>query len=217
MKQANLKTDRSREALVDSYKMADANTKWAIEQGIVLESKLMEMFNQAADRVIRYALAKMGLSSVIFKNLIDAYLAQVDAVLKEAQLKNEIQRTEISAYLGKLSYYKTMADVGLGKVDALIKKYGVDISKYTAQISLSEVQGQINLAQVTRDTQSALLTWKSSLEALQQNLVSNLHYTQIHSATVLGETQILSNYVAAMSNSMNAVMQLSVTETIAGA
>ncbi len=212
-KEANLKADRSREILIKTFDMADANTKWSVEQGIALEGKLMEMFNALAERIIKYVLGKVELSSAIFKALVEASQAEATLLLTTKQIENEAQKIELEAWKGKLDYYKTKADVGLGRVDAIIKKYGVEINRYVADAGISEAQGRINLEQSQRDAQNILLVWKAGLEAMQQNLVQSTDIVKLKTAASQGTAQILSNYVAAMANSINSVLHLSSSQT----
>jgi len=51
---ANQQLDNSRKITEESFKMAVENRKFSITQGIVLESALMQHFNNVADRAIRY-------------------------------------------------------------------------------------------------------------------------------------------------------------------
>lgn len=207
-KEADLKTDRSRQITVDTFKLADANTKWAVEQGIILESKLMELFNQSADRAIKYVLSKLELSATVFRTLVEAYKSQADVALADAQITNATQKTELDAYTAKLAYLDTRAKVGLGKIDALLKKYGVDMERYRTDASVSEAQGRINLAQAERDTQNILWMFKAGLDALQQNLVTSEHNIQIRATAAQGTAQILANYLASITNSLNAGLNM---------
>jgi len=201
--------DRSRDITVKSFDLAQENTKFIIQQSIVLESALMQHFNQVADRTIKFLLGRAEVSASVFKALIEAYKVEADIYLADITGQTEIERIRIEAYQAKLSKYKTDADVAILKVRALVDKYGVDISAYTAEIGKGEALARVKVSQQQIIAQSFLATFQAAVEAARTNLQTWVSSKGIQASAAQAGGQIYGNYIASAVNSLNAVLHLS--------
>jgi hypothetical protein len=208
-KEAYRQLDRSRDITVESFKLAVENRKFAITQGIVLESALMQHFNNVYERALRYTVARVETGIKLFLGVIDGYKANAEAKLADVRLQVEENKGQIDIYLGKLSKLKSEAEIAALKVEAVMRKYGVEMQGYTAEIGLAEGQARINvevqkmaLENYIAAMNADLTNAKLNLEAWQQKAS-----LKTHAATAGG--QIYANYIASAVNSLNAVMHMS--------
>ena len=208
-KETDQRLDRSREITTDSFKMAVENRKFAITQGIVLESALMQHFNNVADRALKFLIARVDMSIKLFLAVIDGYKANAEAQLADVRLQVETERGRIDVYLAQLTTSKTQAEIASLKLDALTKKYGVDIQAYAAEIGKGEAFARITVEQQRMVAQNYLATFEASLQMAQQNLQTFMQGVGIRTQAATAGGNIYANYIASAINSLNAVMNMS--------
>lgn len=208
-KETDQRLDRSREITTESFKMAVENRKFAITQGIVLESALMQHFNNVADRALKFLIARVDMSIKLFLAVIDGYKANAEAKLADVRLQVETERGRIDVYLAMLSTSKTEAEIAAIKLDALTKKYGVDIQAYSAEINKGEAFARITVEQQRLVAQNYIATFEASIQMAQQNLQTFMQGISIRTQAATAGGQIYANYIASAINSLNAVMNLS--------
>lgn len=216
VKEANATTDRSRDIRIESFKMATENTRFVIQQGIVLESQLMNHFNQTAERAIRFVLASAETGMKIYLGLVEAYKVQNEVALMDMQTQTAIERLKIEQLQAKLLKYKTDADVAVTKIKALIDKYQVDVSAYSAELGKAEALARVTVSQQAMVAQHYLGAMNVGMEAAKTNLSNFTAVTNIKTGAATAMGNIYANYLAAAINSLNAVIQAAATETRSG-
>lgn len=215
-KEANANTDRSRDIRIDSFKMATENTRFVVQQGIVLESQLMNHFNQVADRAIRFVLASAETGMRIYLGLVEAYKVQNEVALMDMQTQTAIERLKIEQLQAKLLKYKTDADVAVVKIKALIDKYQVDVSAYSAELGKAEALARVTVSQQSMVAQHYLGALNLSMDAARTNLSNFTAITNIKTGAATAMGNIYANYLASAINSLSAVVQAAATETRTG-
>lgn len=216
VKEANANTDRSREIRIESFKMATENTRFVVQQGIVLESQLMNHFNQVADRAIRFVLASAETGMRIYLGLVEAYKVQNEVALMDMQTQTAIERLKIEQLQAKLLKYKTDADVAVTKIKALIDKYQVDVSAYSAELGKAEALARVTVSQQAMVAQHYLGAMNVGMEAAKTNLSNFTSITNIKTGATTAMGNIYANYLASAINSLSTVVQTAATVTRTG-
>ncbi len=207
-KEANQRTDRSREITTESFKLAVENRKFAITQAIVLESALMQYFMTMADRAVKFLIARTDLAVKVFLGTIEGYKANAEAKLADVRLQVETERGKIDAYIAQLNKNKAIAEIAALKLDALVKKYGVDVEAYRARIGRGEAIARVTVEQQRMIAQQYLEMFQAQLQAGKQNIETFVQTASIKERALTGGAQVLSNYIASAINALNAVVQL---------
>jgi len=211
-KEANALLDRSRDIRIESFKLATENKRFTIQQGIVLESALMQHFNATAERALRFVIASAETSATIYRSLIEAYKVQNEIALQDVQIQTEIEKLKIAQLQAKLDKYKTDADVAILKIKALIDKYQVDISAYSAELSKAEVMGRLNVSQQQMVATHYLSAFQSGLQAAKGNVDAFIGLTNVQTGASTSIGNIYANYVASALNSLSAVLNMSANQ-----
>ncbi len=208
-KQADANQDRSRDITSESFKMAVENNRFAVTQGIVLESALMQHFNNVADRAQKFVLMKTEFALKLFVTVVEAYKAREEARLANVRLQVESEKGRIEVFLGQLQKMKVDAEVAGLKVDAYVKKYSIDIEAYKAELSKAEVSGRITVEQQRIAAQNYLAALQAGLQQAKANLETFVQVAGIKVNAAVAGGNIYANYIAAAINSLNAVMTIS--------
>ena len=189
--------------------MAVENRRFSITQGIVLESALMQHFNNVADRAIKYLIARVDMSTKLFMAVIDGYKANADAKLSDVKLQVEVERGRIDAYIALLNKSKTEAEIAGIKSDALVRKYGVDVQGYSAQVGRGEALARVTIEQQRIAAQNALSNFQAGLQNAQNTIAVFMQAAGLKKEAAVAGGQIYGNYISAALNSISGVISMS--------
>jgi hypothetical protein len=136
----NASAEQLRETAIKQAEMEVQNLQFAVQQGIALESQLMDLYNQQIGRILDAAKTK-------FQIAIDLYQARVQRYNIEAQVysaKAQVHKTLIEAELSKLEEYKARLEG-----EKLIGELNMqDVQIYTAQVDAVGKEVEVFKAQL---------------------------------------------------------------------
>lgn len=134
----------SREVMIKQAELEQANIRQALEQTTVLESKLIDQYNQVEQRVLEGA----------------KYMTQAGV---------ETYNAKVRAYQAYVEAYRTKAAIYEAQIRGILAK----VEAYKAEVQAEEIKAQINTALVQQykaqiDAQMALVEiYKAELSAIQ--------------------------------------------------
>lgn len=259
--------DLSRDVLIKQAELAQENSHFVIDKGLVLEQLQTDHANRIADRALEAAKSAVNLGIALFnvqlerfKSNLEAYrigaqafgeriraeLAKVEifkAEMDGARLEATVQEQRVSVYRQRLeaintiyrnyqtqveaakvkadveerrlSAFKTRVEAQLDKVRGLVSIYEADTNRYNSEVRAGEATANTKIKQqelLSRNHEAAL---SLALENAKSNLQAFLNIAQMDIKATEGGAQIYTNMAATALNSLNAVIQLGSTATVA--
>jgi len=146
---ARRRTDRLNAIRIESFERADKILQFAISQGIVWESKVMDIVNAASQRA--FEAAKLSCDYMIqgYELLRNTYLTRLEVVKIKAQVTEtsariaaaqaDIYKTQMEAASIESQIQKNMIDLYMGEMQAV---------KISAEIYNTEIQGTLAELQI---------------------------------------------------------------------
>jgi len=211
-KEADRNTDRSREIRIESFKMADENKKFYVQQAIVMESALMQFFNQKADRALRFVIENTAMAASIFKSLVESFIAENEVTLNHTKVLIEIERLNSQKEDRAIMELKTKADMSMSKLRAVIEKLGLMDSIYRTDIMKGEALSRLTVEQQRIVAQNYLASFQESVLAMKANLDASVQAMSIKEHAAVSGGNIYGNYLASMANSITGILSLSSTQ-----
>lgn len=168
----NRRGDQTKTIAIEMAKIADANTRFAVEQASRLEQILMSFQQTLQQRIFEasVATAKMQIETInaeIAKQRImtDVYKTIADVRIEDAKAIVEIYTAQVQAYTAQIQAESTRIDSIVRTFLAQVEMYKADVSVYSA---LTDVEIKILDAQLRVAIERANLTLKDAELKIRQ-------------------------------------------------
>ena len=209
----NRRNDKNKNIAIEMAKIADTNTRFAIEQASRLEQILMNFQQTLQQRIFdaSVATAKMQIESInaeIAKQRImtEIYRTVADVRIEEARAIVQIYTAEVQAYATQVQAEATRIDSIVRTFMAEVEMYKADVSVYEA---LSNVELKILDAQLRIAIERATLTLKNA--ELQIREYESLNGLRIEA--IKAEGSIAAQLVAGALSGLQASAHMSATDS----
>jgi hypothetical protein len=217
------KQDQSLTIFIKQFESSFQNNQFSLTTSLQYEGMMIAHFEAIENRALQAARSVTELGIAIYNAYVSRYNVYLQAIKMQMDISFERARTQIQVeglqlqvFLGNINLYKINFDALLSRIQTLAHVYGVDVQKYSADISLSEAKGRIverqqefSQADLTTNLHIALERAKTNLQAYIE--LANI---QIHAATAGGN--IWSQTVAGALNAVNSLVHLGDSATVSG-
>ena len=202
---ANKRMDVSRDIAIKQAELAFQNTQFIIQQGLALESTLINFANAVAQRAFESTKALQDVSIAIFNASLAKYQVQLEAYKTKAAVFETLIRGEI----GKAEFYK--AQVAAAQVTA-------DVNRAYADLYRIQVQGveelikmyatEMEAAKIKSDVdRNRIEVFKAQIEGFTAQVNAKTAELHLHQARIEGEkakVQVYASQVDAFSKRVEA-------------
>jgi hypothetical protein len=209
----NRRLDKTRLISIEMAKIADANTRFAVEQASRLEQILMDFQKTIQQRIFEASKATADLqiqtiNAEIAKQRImtDVYKTIADVRIEDAKAIVEIYTAEVQAYTAQIQAETTRIDSIVRTFLAEVEMYKADVSVYSA---LTDVEIKILDAQLRIAIERATLTLKNA--ELQIRQYESLNGLKIEA--IKAEGTIAAQLVAGALSGIHASAQMSASDS----
>jgi hypothetical protein len=168
----NRRLDKNRMIAIEMAKIADANTRFAVEQASRLEKILMDFQGTLQQRIFEASKATADLqiqtiNAEIAKQriMVDIYKTIADVRIEDAKAVVQIYTAEVQAYAAEIQAESTRIDSIVRTFLAQVEMYKADVSVYSA---LTDVEIKILDAQLRIAIERANLTLKNAELQIRQ-------------------------------------------------
>ena len=201
----NKRLDASRDIAIKQAELAFQNTQFIIQQGLALESTLINFANAVAQRTFESTKALQDTAIAIFNASLAKYQAQLEAYKTKAAVFETLIRGEI----GKAEFYKAQvaaaqvtADVNRAYADLYrIQIQGVEelIKMYATEMEAAKIKSDID--------RNRIEVFKAQIEAFAAQVNAKTAELHLHQARIEGEkakVQVYASQVDAFSKRVEA-------------
>ena len=217
------KQDQSLSIFIKQFESSFQNNQFSLTTSLQYEGMMIAHFEAIENRALQAARSVTELGIAIYNAYVSRYNVylqtikmQMDISFERARTRIAVEGLKLQVFLGNINIYKINFDALLSRIQTLAHVYGVDVQKYSADISLSEAKGRIlerqqefSQADLTTNLHIALERAKTNLQAYIE--LANI---QIHAATAGGN--IWSQTVAGALNAVNSLVHLGDSATVSG-
>jgi hypothetical protein len=209
------KEDQSLSIFIKQFESSFQNNQFSLTTSVQYESMMIAHFEAIEGRALQAARSVTELGIAIYNAYVaryNEYLAaikmQMEVSFETARIQTQVESLQLQVFLGNVQLYKTNVDAILEKIRTLASVYGVDIQKYSADISVSEAKGRIIEKQQEFAQADLEANLRMALEASKTNLQAYIELAniQVHAATSGG--QIWSQTVAGALNAINTLVHM---------
>lgn len=176
----------SRDIAIEQAKLAQANTQFAVQQSIALESQLMNYASQMAQRQLEAAKALIDASVAIFNAQVAKYNARIEgykaqAAVYESRIRGELAKAETfkaQIEAAKLTIDMDMAYVELYKAQLAGIQSMIDC--YRAEMEGAKIKTECERLKVE--------AFKASIESYVARVNLNVAQFNCYESAIRGET-----------------------------
>lgn len=217
------KQDQSLAIFIKQFESSFQNNQFSLTTSLQYESMMIAHFEAIENRALQAARSVTEMGVLIYNAYVSRYNMYLQAIKMQMDLSFEKARTQIAVeglqlqvFLGNINLYKINFDNLLARIQTLAHVYGVDVQKYSADVSLSEAKGRIVERQQEFAQADLTTNLHMALERAKTNLQAYIEFAniQVHAATAGGH--IWSQTVAGALNAINSLVHLGDSATITG-
>ena len=215
------KQDTSLAIFIKQFESSFQNNQFSLTTSLQYEGMMIAHFEAIENRALQAARSVTELGVMIYNAYVARYSMYLQAIKMQMDVSFERARTQIAVdglqlqvFLGNINLYKINFDNLLARIQTLAHVYGVDIQKYTADISLSEAKGRIVERQQEFAQADLTTNLHLALERAKSNLQAYIELANIHIYASTAGGHIWSQTVAGALNAINSLVHLGDSATV---
>lgn len=143
---SNKRADVSREIAIKQAELAQSNTHFAVQQGVAVETQLMTIANQFAERIFQASKAIMDSEIALYNAQLQSYRILTDIYQVLVTVRIEKAKGVVEIYKSQVQAYQAAVSAEAERVRAILLKSQTEMEIYKTQASTYQIMSSVNIS-----------------------------------------------------------------------